>query len=302
MAGITDLSLRVLAKNGGAGLVYTEMISSRALIHSNKKTRKLLKISSEERPIAVQIFGGDVYSMSEASRIVRDMGADIIDINLGCPVKKIVKFGAGVNLLTNEKLVSEILNSVVKSVDIPVSIKTRIGLFPGQNIVPEIIKIAQDCGVRMIVIHSRPASCGHSGIPDLKSFMYACKTAKIPIVANGGIVDEKTANDFLQIPNCAGIMIGRGALGNYSIFKRLEEFFNNNKPFSLPLKWEKIEWLKKHVEYSIKNHGEKMGFILVRKVVNYYIKDFLNAAKIRNTFNKIVKISDFNEWQNSFKH
>jgi tRNA-dihydrouridine synthase B len=296
MAGVTDLSLRLLAKNGGAGLVYTEMISARALIHSNKKTKKLLKLSNEEKPVAVQIFGADVYSMSEASKIVRDMGADIVDINLGCPVKKIIKSGAGVNLLTNEKLVSKILNSVVKSVDIPVSIKTRISLFPGQNIASKIIKIAQDCGVKMIVIHSRPASCGHSGVPDLESFMCACKDAKVPIVANGGIVDEKTANDFLQIPNCVGIMIGRGALGNYSIFKKLEEFFNDSKSFSIPLKCEKIEWLKKHVEYSVKNHGEKMGFILVRKVANYYIRDFLNAAKTRSTFNKIVKISDFNEW------
>jgi len=296
MSGITDLSLRLLAKSGGAGLVYTEMVSAKALIHNSKKTKKLLKVSNKEKPIAVQILGGDVYSMVEASRIASYMGADIVDINLGCPVKKIVKFGAGVSLLSNEKLVSKILSSVVKNIDVPISIKIRISLFPGQNIAPKIIKIAQDCGVKMVVIHSRPASCGHSGPPDLKSFVCACKDAKIPIIANGGIVDEKTANDFLQIPNCSGIMIGRGALGNYSIFKRLEGFFNNSKISSLPLKEEKIGWLKKHVEYSVKNYGEKMGIVLVRKVARYYIKNFFDAAKMRNMFNKIVNISEFNEW------
>jgi tRNA-dihydrouridine synthase B len=295
MAGITDMPLRLLAKSGGAGLVYTEMVSAKALICNYEKTKKLLKMSDDERPVAAQIFGSSVYSMSEAAKITRDMGADIIDINLGCPVRKVAKAGAGASLLANEKLVSDILESVVKSIDIPVTIKIRIGLLPGQNVAYEVIKIAQNCGIKMVVVHSRPASHGHAGVPDLKSFAEACIDAKIPVIANGGIVDEKTAKDFLQVPNCAGIMIGRGALGNYSIFKRLEEFFNNGKKLSLPSKKERIEWLAKHVKCSIENYGERKGLVVVRKVAHYYVKDLPNAAKIRGMFNKIVTLSDFNE-------
>jgi tRNA-dihydrouridine synthase B len=295
MAGITDLPLRILAKNGGAGLVYTEMVSAKALVYRDEKTKKLLKMSDKEKPIAAQIFGGDVYSMSEAAKIVRDMGADIVDINLGCPARKITKVGAGAKLLANEKLVSEILEAIVKSVDIPVTIKIRIGLLPGQNVANKIIRIAQNCGVQMVAIHVRPASQGHCGKPDLQSFAAACSDAKIPIVANGGIANEETAARFLQIPNCGGLMIGRAAIGNYSIFKRLEHFINNDSILSLASKKEKIEWLKQHAKYSVECYGEKNGLVTMRKVAHYYVKDLPNAAKVRSMINTMTTLADFNE-------
>ncbi|MDR0956281.1 MAG: tRNA dihydrouridine synthase DusB [Endomicrobium sp.] len=295
MAGITDSPLRILAKQGGAGLVYTEMISAKALLYNNEKTNKLLKISNQERPIAAQIFGGDIHSVTNAAIKLRDMGIDIIDINLGCPVKKVTKTGAGIALLSNERLIAKILEKVVKSVDIPVTIKIRIGLFPGQNIATSIIKIAQNSGIKMVVIHARAASQGHSGKPDLKLFAEACLTAKIPIIGNGGITDEKTASDFLNIPNCSGIMVGRVAIGNYLIFKRLEDFFNNRKTSTIPSKEEKMDWLKQHVNCSIKHYGEKKGLIIMRKLTNYYIRDLPNATKIRDMFNTMTTISDFNK-------
>jgi tRNA-dihydrouridine synthase B len=296
MAGITDLPLRRLAKIGGAGLVYTGMLSARALVRSDEKTEKLLKTANDERPVAAQIFGSDAYIMAEAAKIVRDSGVDIIDVNLGCPVRKIAKSGAGAKLLADEKLVSEILESVVKSVDIPVTVKIRTGLLPEHNAATGIIRVAYNCGIKMVVVHARPASQGHSGSPDLKLFVAACAGAKIPVIANGGIVDEKTAADFLRVPNCAGIMIGRGALGNYSIFKRLEEFFSSGKKLPLPSKKEKAEWLKKHVRYSMEYYGEKKGFVVMRKVFHYYVKDLPNAAKIRDIFNKkIVTLAGFSE-------
>jgi tRNA-dihydrouridine synthase B len=249
MAGITDLSLRLLAKEGGAGLVYTEMVSAKALVYHDEKTKSLLKIKDQERPVAAQIFGGETSSMTEAAKIVQDIGADILDINLGCPVRKVIKAGAGVKLLANERLVAKILESVVCSVQIPVTIKIRIGLFSGQNIAREIISIAQNAGVKMVAVHARSASLGHSGSPDLNGFSEACINAKIPIIANGGIIDEKTAQDFMKIPNCSGLMIGRGAIGNYSIFERLESFLSSDKILPLPTKKEKIQWLEKHVKY-----------------------------------------------------
>jgi tRNA-dihydrouridine synthase B len=295
MAGLTDLPLRLLAKQGAAGLVCTEMVSAKALVYGDEKTKKLLTILDKERPVAAQIFGADAHSMSQAAKIVQDIGADVLDINLGCPVKKIAKAGAGVKLLANEKLVSKILESVVKSVEIPVTIKIRIGLLPGQNVAPEIIKIAQACGIKMVTVHARSASEGHSGSPDLNAFAKACSGAKIPIVGNGGITDEESALEFLKIPNCSGIMIGRGALGNYSIFKRLEEFFKTGKKTSLPTKKEKIKWLKQHAMYSTKFYGEKKGLIIMRKAAHYYVKDMPNAAKIRADINTIITLQDFNE-------
>jgi tRNA-dihydrouridine synthase B len=296
MSGITDLSLRRLAKKGGAGLVYTEMVSAKALVRGDEKTKKLLKVSDAEKPIAVQIFGADAYDMAEASKVIRDMGvAEIIDINLGCPVKKVMKVGAGAALLANRKLVSKILESVVKSVNIPITVKIRIGFLPGENVAPEIIKIAQNCGIKMVAVHARYVSHGHSGEPDIESFACACGSAEIPVVANGGISDERTAADFLQVPNCQGIMIGRGALGNYSIFRRLGEFFNSGKKLSLPSKEEKVEWLKEHVKYSLKCYGEKKGLFVIRKLASYYVKNLPDAARIRSMFNRAATMADFDE-------
>ncbi|MDR3330976.1 MAG: tRNA dihydrouridine synthase DusB [Endomicrobium sp.] len=296
MAGITDLPLRLLAKAGGAGLVYTGMISAKAILCHNERTKELLKISDKERPVAAQIFGSDVYSLSEAAKIVKDVGVDIIDINLGCPVKKIVKSGSGANLLADEKLLAKILVSIVKSVNIPVTIKIRIGLLPGKNIATGIVQIAQDCGIKMVAVHARPVSRIHSGDPDLKSFAEVCGAGvEIPIIANGGISDEKTASIFFQVRNCSGIMIGRAAIGNYSIFERIGNFFNNGELLAIPSKIERIKWLKQHVKYSMEQYGEKRGFVIMRKVVHYYTKNLPNATKIRNMFNTIVTLSDFNE-------
>jgi tRNA-dihydrouridine synthase B len=295
MAGITDLPVRLLAKEGGAGLVYTEMVSAKGLIYGDDKTKKLLEGKEAQRPAAAQIFGGDAYSMSEAAKIVESMGADIVDINLGCPVRKIAKAGAGAKLLADEKSVSKILEAVVKSVKIPVTIKLRIGLLPGQNIAPEIISIAQDCGIKMAAVHARPASQGHGGAPDIAAFGEACKNAKIPVFANGGVADEKTAKLFTDIPNCAGLMIGRGAIGNYSIFNRLQSFFKTGEVLPAPSVKERLNWLETHALLSAGHYGQTRGLVIMRKVFHYYVKDLKNAAKLRAAFNKLTNYKDFEE-------
>jgi tRNA-dihydrouridine synthase B len=271
------------------------MLSAKALVYNNEKTKKLFNIASDERPVSAQIFGGDAESMGEAAKILESLGADIVDINLGCPAKKISKSGAGAKLLADEKLICDILEKTVKSVNIPVTIKIRIGLFPRQNVAPEIVKIAQNCGVKMAAVHARAASDGHSGEPDLQAFEEACAFAKIPIIANGGIVDEKTASAFLKIPNCSGLMIGRGALGNYSIFDGLNKFFSDNLLYRRPSKLKKKEWFKRHALMSADYYGEKKGLTTMRKLTPYYFKDFPNASKIRASFNKILAMTELEE-------
>ena len=293
MAGITDLPVRLLAKDGGAGLVYTEMVSAKGLQHADAKTKKLLESRVQEKPVAVQIFGGDAFSMGEAAKIAEDSGADIVDINLGCPVRKIAKAGAGAKLLANEKLVSKIFESVVSSVKIPVTVKLRIGLLPDQNIAPEIINIAQNSGIKMAAVHARPASQGHSGEPDIAAFAQGCKDAKIPVFANGGIIDEKTAKVFAGVPNCAGLMIGRGAIGNYAIFNAIKHYLKTGETLPSTTVKERLEWLKIHAGLSINHYGESKGLVIMRKVFHYYVKDLKNAAKLRAAFNKLTAYRDF---------
>ncbi|MDD5021198.1 MAG: tRNA dihydrouridine synthase DusB [Endomicrobiaceae bacterium] len=295
MAGITDLPLRELAVEGGAGLVYTEMISATALSYGDKKTLKLLQTSVKEKDMAVaQIFGNSPSVMADSAKKIQDMGYKFIDINLGCPAKKIAKSGAGAKLLESPKNIENILTAVVKNVSIAVTAKIRIGLFKGQNIAPEIIEIAQNCGIQMVSVHARPAENGHSGLPDLKAFEEATINAKIPIVANGGIIDIQTAEKFLKIPKCAGLMIGRGAIGDYDLFKRIEYFFNENEVLHHPGIETKIDWFKKHIMASIEFYGEEKGIVVLRKIAPYYIKDIPNACHIRDRFNKITSLKDFN--------
>ena len=235
MAGITDLPLRQLAVEGGAGLVFTEMVSATAMVYGDKKTYKLLTTSDKEKDCVVaQIFGTKPEIMSECAKRVQDLGYKIIDINLGCPAKKITKVGAGSRLLANPKQVEDVLTAVVKAVSVPVTIKTRIGLLQGQNVAPEIIEIAQNCGIKMLSLHARYAQFAHSGEPNLEAFEQSLGNAKIPIIANGGITDIKTAEKFLKINKCAGLMIGRGSIGDYDIFKRIELFFNKEEMLPLP--------------------------------------------------------------------
>lgn len=293
MAGITDYPVRTLAKEGGAGLVYTEMVSAKALLHADEKTKKLLYIGKKERPAAAQIFGGDPYTMGEAAKITAGFGADIIDINLGCPVRKIAKAGAGAKLLANAPLTAKILESVVQNAGVPVTAKIRIGLVPGQNVAPEIIKIAYESGIKMVAVHARPASQGHCGEPDLNAFAEACIGAKIPVFANGGITDEKSAEKFLNIENCSGIMIGRGAIGNYDIFERLAKYFKTGKVQKEPTLSDKISWFKRHVKLSVKYYGEKRGLVLIRKTAQYYIKEFPDAAKARAMFSRTETLKGF---------
>ncbi len=295
MAGITDLPLRELAVEGGAGLVYTEMISATALSYGDSKTLKLLQMSEKEKDIvSAQIFGNNPYVMSESAKKIQDLGYKFIDINLGCPAKKIAKAGAGAKLLESPKNIENILSAVVKAVSVPVTAKTRIGLFKGQNIAPEVIEIAQNSGIKMIALHARPAENGHSGPPDLQAFEEAAADAKIPVVANGGITDIKTAEKFLKIPKCGGLMIGRGAVGDYELFKRIECFFDKDELLSHPAINTKINWFKKHILSSIAFYGEEKGIVVLRKIAPYYIKDIPNACHIRDRFNKVTTLKDFN--------
>jgi tRNA-dihydrouridine synthase B len=293
MAGITDMPFRLLAVEGGAGLVCTEMVSARGLTYNDRRTKKLLAINEQERPVSVQIFGSTPDDMAEAARIAEAEGADIIDMNFGCPVKKIMKAGAGAKLLENEPLIAAIMESAVKSVKVPVTAKTRIGRVPGENGSPRFITIAENAGIAMVTVHGRPASAGHAGPPDLAAVREAVTAAaRMPVVGNGGIIDERSAKEFFEATGCSGVMIGRGAIGDPGLFGRIEQYLSTGQMPRTPSWEERIAGLKKHAAMAAAYYGERRGMLLLRKVAPFYLKGLPNASRIRDAFNRTECLAD----------
>src|SRR3989339_152559 len=302
MAGITDLPFRSLAKEGGAGLVFTEMISANALVHKDERTSKMLRISKSEYPAGVQLFGAKPEVIAEAARISEGAGADIIDITLGCPVRKIVRSGAGVKLIENEAHLIRVMEKTVSAVKGPVTIKVRIGSNGGENTASRLAKKTREAGGRAITGHGRTAEAVHSGSPDLDAIRAVVETSKIPVIGNGGIVDELSAVNFVEKTGCAGIMIGRAAIGNFDIFKRIEYYINSGNILPHPSWEDRLRYLKKHALIASAYYGEKKGVILLRKIAAYYLKGLPNASAIRNKFNKAQNLAELTELLNKVWH
>jgi nifR3 family TIM-barrel protein len=281
MAGVTGLPFRQMCIKGGAGLVFGEMVSACALKYKNKKSRKLL-FTEKNTPTALQIFGADTQSISIAAKEAQKAGAGIVDINAGCPVKKIVKSGAGINLMKDEKLFGSVIKTAVKAVKIPVTVKIRLGLKKGENIAPALARIAQCEGAAAIIVHGRYANAVHSGSPDLDGLNKVCASVKIPVIANGGIRDFKTAKEMFDT-GCAAVMIGRAAIGCPDIFNRLQKSFKGGR-FKLPSAEERIKTFMELLEKNAAYYGERAAILRCRKIIGWWIRDFAGAAKIRTRF------------------
>jgi tRNA-dihydrouridine synthase B len=305
MAGVTDQPFRILSKAGGAGLVCTEMVSARALVYRNEKTIRLMAAAPQERPVSVQIFGGEPAIMAEAARMVEAYGADCVDINFGCPVRKIMKAGAGARLIDDIDRMAAIMEQVVRSVTVPVTVKIRIGREPGENVAPAIVRRAEQAGVRMVAVHARPASAGHAGEPDIAALAAAAAAAEeMPVIGNGGIVDPQTARRFLQA-GCAGIMIGRAAIGDPDIFSRIAATLNGQEQLPAPSWEERIRSLKQHAGLAAAYYGEAHGMTLLRKVAGHYLKGLPNTARIRQRFSTLSTLAALDDalsliWQSSY--
>lgn len=288
MAGITDLPFRKIAKKQGVGLVYTEMVSSKAIFHNDEKTKKLLNIEGEKRPIAVQIFGSDVESMVYAAKYVESI-VDIIDINMGCPAPKVVKNGDGSKLLLNLDLAEEIVKAVVNAVKKPVTVKIRKG-WNNQNIVAvEAAKRFERAGVKAITVHGRTREEYYSGICDLDIIKQVKEAVSIPVIGNGDIKDLKSAIKMFEYTGVDGIMIGRASLGNPWIFKTIinglkEDSSNNLSEISNE---ERLNTILEHLELMIKEKGEYVAIREMRKHISGYTKNLPNSSKFREEMNKI---------------
>ena len=288
MAGITDLPFRIVCKDYGAGLVCTEMVSSKAIFYNDEKTKKLLNMNSEQRPIQAQIFGSDINSMIVATKYVSNI-AEILDINMGCPAPKVVKNGDGSKLLLDLKAVEEIVTNVVKNSTIPVTVKIRKGWDNNNIVAVEVAKIIEKAGAKAITIHGRTRSEFFSGNIDFNIIREVKEAVNIPVIGNGNIIDEESAVKMFETTGVDGIMIGRGAMGNPWIFRKIIHYLETGEKLDDVSKTEKLKTMIKHIELEVQEKGEEVGIRELRKHMACYIKNVPNASKLRMEINSITK-------------
>ncbi|WP_099469256.1 tRNA dihydrouridine synthase DusB [Konateibacter massiliensis] len=291
MAGVTDLPFRLLCKQQGAGLLCMEMVSAKAIHYKNKNTESLMEIHEEENPVSLQLFGSDPHIMSEIAKQIEEKPFDILDINMGCPVPKVVNNMEGSALMKDPKLVREIVTQTVKAIQKPVTVKIRKGFDAAHINAVEIAKIIEDSGAAAIAVHGRTREQYYSGKADWDIIRQVKESVSIPVIGNGDVDSPQSAAKLLEETNCDGIMIGRGAQGNPWLFSQIREYFETGKIVEKPT----IEQLKKmimeHARLQVKYKGEFIGIREMRKHTAWYTTGYPHCAKLRGRVNEIEDLS-----------
>ena len=295
MAGVTDLSYRKLCKEQGCGLVVTEMVSAKAILYKNRNTQELLRIRDEERPAAVQLFGSDARIMGEIAGQVSEGICDFIDVNMGCPVPKIVNNGEGSALLREPKKVEAILTAMVKNSKKPVTVKIRKGFNDASVNAAEIARIAEGCGVAAVAVHGRTREQYYSGKADWEVIRQVKEAVKIPVIGNGDVISEESAEAMLNITGCDGIMIGRGAQGNPWIFRQILHWMETNKKESKPSLSEVKEMILRHARLLIEHKGEYTGIREMRKHTAWYTAGYPHSSKLRAKVNEVESLAELED-------
>ena len=284
MAGITDLPFRLICEKFNPGLVVTEMVSSKALLYNDEKTKKLLNVDGEKRPISMQIFGSDEEAMAYGAKYVSSL-ADIVDINMGCPAPKVTKNGDGSKLLLDIDKAGKVIDSVVKNSTVPVTLKIRLGWDKEHIVATEIAKIAENLGVSAIIVHGRTRDEYYSGKANLDEIRKVKEAVNIPIIGNGDIVDEETAKNMFEKTGVDGIMIGRATIGNPWIFERVRYYLETGHKLPEVSIEERLKMIKEHFLLEIEEKGEYTGIREFRKHLAYYTKGLPNSSEFRNKIN-----------------
>ncbi len=287
MAGVTDLPFRLLCREQGAGLLCMEMVSAKAIQYNNRNTKALLQIHPQEPPVSLQLFGSEPDTISEIAKRIEELPFSILDINMGCPVPKIVKNGEGSALMKNPKLVHEIVYKTARAISKPVTVKIRKGFDDNSVNAVEIAKIAEDAGAAAVAVHGRTREQFYSGKADWDIIRQVKEAVSIPVIGNGDVVSGESALAMREQTGCDGIMIGRGSRGNPWIFSRLLEYDKTGVMPPRPNNNEICDMMLRHAKMQIEYKGEYLGIREMRKHVSWYTTGLKNSAKLRNDINAV---------------
>lgn len=287
MAGVTDLPFRLLCKEQGAGLLCMEMVSAKAIQYNNKNTKALLEIHPEEEPVSLQLFGSDPEVISEVAKQIEELPFAILDINMGCPVPKIVRNGEGSALMNQPKLVHEIVKKTVKAIQKPVTVKIRKGFNDESINAVEIAKIIEDAGGAAVAVHGRTREQYYSGKADWDIIRQVKEAVSIPVIGNGDVTSGESALAMMRETGCDGVMIGRGAQGNPWIFSELREYEKTGQMPARPSNEELKEMMLRHARLQMQYKGDYLGIREMRKHVAWYTTGLPNSARLRGEINAV---------------
>lgn len=295
MAGVTDLPFRLLCREQGAGLVCTEMVSAKAIMHGNKNTDTLMEIYPEERPVSLQLFGADADIISEMAKRIEERPFDILDINMGCPVPKVVNNGEGSALMKNPRLVEEIVEKTVKATGKPVTVKIRKGFDAEHVNAVEIARIAEGCGASAVIVHGRTREQFYAGSADWDIIRQVKQAVGIPVIGSGDIRCPEDAAAMEKETGCDGFMIGRAARGNPWIFKEMNSWFERGIREPRPSAGEVRKLLRRHAALQMEHKGEYTAVREMRKHVAWYTAGYPHSARLRARINEADTMEELKE-------
>jgi len=302
MAGVTDLPFRILCKEKGADLVYTEMVSAKGVQYNNKNTENLIRISEEERPVALQLFGSDPHILSETAKRLEYHNFDILDINMGCPVPKVVNNGEGSALMKNPELIGEIVRQVSTGYSKPVTVKIRKGFQEDNVNAVEVAKIAEANGAAAIAVHARTREQFYSGKADWDIIRAVKEAVKVPVIGSGDVFSPEDAKQMILQTNCDAIMIARGARGKPWLFAQIKAYIDQGILLPKPVFDEVRDMILRHALLSVEVKGLYTGMREMRKHVAWYTTGFPGSAKLRNRVNEIENMDDLHHLLEEYRN
>ena len=295
MAGVTDLPFRLLCKEQGAGLLCMEMVSAKAILYKNRNTESLLEIDPRENPVSLQLFGSDPEIISTIAHQIEERPFDILDLNMGCPVPKIVNNGEGSALMKNPKLAGEIIRRTVRAIDKPVTVKIRKGFDDEHINAVEMAKIAEDAGAAAVAVHGRTREQFYSGRADWDIIRQVKEAVSIPVIGNGDLLTAEDVIAMEEQTGCDGFMIARGAQGNPWIFRQIPHYFETGEHLAKPTLEEVTQMILRHARMMLEFKGEYIGIREIRKHAAWYTAGYPNSARLRVAINNVESFEALEE-------